>query len=723
VISAAQAAISGAADSNGASAASIPTRGTSDSSLPYGRFYTHAFAQPATYIRFSSTVEDSIAGSAYDMVAEDVEFLARLNVTLSKAPISVSGLAGQEAQLSGCDADQFEAVMAALEAAARASAPFASAVQADGAAAIPVVSLAEAGATLDEELGEAGATRALAAPIYAHWRARRARAGNQPLRPTLKVRVLEQGDAAEDADAYVCFRRREVRAARKTRGRDAQSVEKLKRLRKELEEARALVGLVAQRERARREGLAVDRALFEQRAALRGLKRSLPEQYRAGDEDLLVNQKPRKPRPLDPASLSRANAASSAVAQLTANGTRLLGSATMRPDGSSIAAGGIVSSSRDGVRISSGPELQMLADWLAAKENAQMVEIKGKIAQHEQWNRGYVDRTRFPLTLPLGGEEGLLAGIGERVGFRRARAEYLPTPPASIGSAESEESEKIDVGGENEREQKVEKEGSEKNDSPKDEDQGRDKQGENESQTREGSESATTSRTPSRPRNSSRSTPASLPNSTSHTLISANDKAVAGNAAVSVRYALPSQLSPPPDPVSGQRYSAPSFRRRVGRGGRLMIDRRGFSTPSSVKEYVDPMILDRFSYDRDSDDDEDSQNVMDVSEHSSPRGDKDGNSLRATTSGDRASNANGAHGAGAHAGGGGGSFQTYMVDPFGVKSMLLRAQMSLGWSSTGREQQQLQAEKARRERALAAQQQGQPHSTAPAVVVVSSTRT
>lgn len=44
----------------------------------------------------------------------------------------------------------------------------------------------------------------------------------------------------------------------------------------------------------------------------------------------------------------------------------------------------------------------------------------------------------------------------------------------------------------------------------------------------------------------------------------------------------------------------PSFRRRIGRGGRVMIDRR--SLPFRQREEVDPLKLDRFKYDREDDD-------------------------------------------------------------------------------------------------------------------------
>lgn len=63
---------------------------------------------------------------------------------------------------------------------------------------------------------------------------------------------------------------------------------------------------------------------------------------------------------------------------------------------------------------------------------------------------------------------------------------------------------------------------------------------------------------------------------------------------VAIRY-----MSPPP-PDDAQNFI--SYRRRIGRGGRLMIDRRGFRLQST--EGIDPRVLERFKYDRD-DDDED----------------------------------------------------------------------------------------------------------------------
>lgn len=153
----------------------------------------------------------------------------------------------------------------------------------------PVLALDEFQTALEEE-AEAS-VRALAKDIYEHWKARRLQAGNRILIPSLK---FETGADTDEADPYVCFRRREVRQIRKTRGRDAHSAEKLKKLRKELEESRQILALIKQREITKKEQLTIDRQLFEQRTSLRQLKLNLADPYKEGDEDLLINQKVRR---------------------------------------------------------------------------------------------------------------------------------------------------------------------------------------------------------------------------------------------------------------------------------------------------------------------------------------------------------------------------------------------------------------------------------------------
>ena len=102
---------------------------------------------------------------------------------------------------------------------------------------------------------------------------------------------FENNLETDDSDPYVCFRRREVRQVRKTRGRDAHSAEKLKKMRKELEEARRLLASIREREILKRDQIAVERHLFEQRSNFRQVKLNLPEQYQCGDDDLLINQR------------------------------------------------------------------------------------------------------------------------------------------------------------------------------------------------------------------------------------------------------------------------------------------------------------------------------------------------------------------------------------------------------------------------------------------------
>lgn len=291
------------------------------------------------------------------------------------------------------------------------------------------------------------------------------------------LQKLETGAETDDSDPYVCFRRREVRQVRKTRGRDAHSAEKLKKLRKELEESRQIMALIRQREVTKREQLAVERQLFEQRSSLRQVKRNLPEQYKDGDEDLLINQKAQKKKALD-------------IPAQRPPGTQLR--MPQRPD----------------ARLADA-DLVQLQDVLA--ENARRIqeEIETRITQHKQRSEGYLDMTRAPLTPPLEESTGS--------SFRTATTEYLPTPPASISSEHS-------------------------------------------------GDMAARSSSPG----------------------------LSKDQTVAVRYASPS--------YDGPHGSQPSFRRRIGRGGRLMIDRRGMCVPG--KEGLKDIVADRYKFDRDDDEDE-----------------------------------------------------------------------------------------------------------------------
>jgi len=253
-----------------------------ESTLDYDELYSRRFSKPSTYIRFSQTVEECI-GCMYDMTEDDDAFLKSYNQKRAAS-----------AQLSE---DDFESIMDVFEDTSYIKAPFASIDQ-------TIVSYDDMLQGL-RELDNAK-VMAHAKEIYEYWKSRRQALNNQPLHPTLK---FEKHQESDEADPYVCFRRREVRQTRKTRARDVQSAEKLKRLRKELEEGRQLVLAAHNREVLKAEMLKADRAIFELRGQLKEHKIRLG--IKTDDEDL-INQKPQKrkapelpaaPRPAPPSQL------------------------------------------------------------------------------------------------------------------------------------------------------------------------------------------------------------------------------------------------------------------------------------------------------------------------------------------------------------------------------------------------------------------------------------
>jgi enhancer of polycomb-like protein len=176
-----------------------------------------------------------------------------------------------------CSEDLFEDVMNFFDETAQNKQPFAAVDNP------PILPLDELEEQFDETITRE--IRTYAKFIYEHWHARRSATGNRGLSPRLK---FETGQDTDDADPYVCFRRRELRQIRKTRNRDAQSAEKLRKMRKELEDARQLLAMVKQREMIRKEVLNIDRTLFQQRAEVKETKRKLGIK---GDDEDLVNQK------------------------------------------------------------------------------------------------------------------------------------------------------------------------------------------------------------------------------------------------------------------------------------------------------------------------------------------------------------------------------------------------------------------------------------------------
>ena len=96
-----------------------------------------------------------------------------------------------------------------------------------------------------------------------------------------------------EIDPYVCFRRRETKPIRKTRRTDQQSLERLRKLRSEMEMSRNLLEMVLRREKIRKEGLVLEHTVFDKKIKLREYQRKLGIKE---DEDLLplLSKKKRK---------------------------------------------------------------------------------------------------------------------------------------------------------------------------------------------------------------------------------------------------------------------------------------------------------------------------------------------------------------------------------------------------------------------------------------------
>ena len=372
--------------------------------------------------------------------------------------------------------DDFERVMEVYEETAMAQAPFASVDN-------TVVAFENMRQALKEQLPEK--FQKFAEDIYEYWKSCRQDSGNKPLQPDLKY---ERNAEVDDGDPYVCFRRRDARQTRKTRHRDVQSTEKLKRLRKELEEGRNLIKLAHQRELMKRELLRVDRDIFEQRAKFKEVKVRLNIKQ---DDDILVNDLRVRATP---------DIVSTADIQQPPKRKMSDYSQLQRPPGSQL---GRLPGRSDGRPLDA--DLILLSDILAQKENMLQTEMEEKAQQHRKWNQNHVDLTREPLS-PVQGQ-------GPDTGFRPATAQYqyLMTPPSSVTSESFDQH------------------------SPS-----------------QGKPEPFTFRS----------------------------------------------LSPPPeDDPQGQ----PAYRRRIGRCGRLWIDRRGM--PSAIK-VVDDDASDRWKYDQDDDDEQ-----------------------------------------------------------------------------------------------------------------------
>ncbi len=135
------------------------------------------------------------------------------------------------------------------------------------------------------------ALKPLAPIVYPWWVIRRKDRDGKNIVPVLNF------DESNDNDPYVCFRRREVKTMRKTRKTDALHIEKLVRLRSELQMATELLERIAQREHTKRAVLSQDRTCWATGQLLLNLKRHwgiVGNQQGVEDDDLIFNTRKRE---------------------------------------------------------------------------------------------------------------------------------------------------------------------------------------------------------------------------------------------------------------------------------------------------------------------------------------------------------------------------------------------------------------------------------------------
>ena len=220
----------------------------------------NTYSDPVTYVRFSDTVECSIRGAPYCLDEDDQIWLDRHNEKVRSAK-------EEDPSLVVITPDEFETVMSIFEMTTCERYPF---LQLDISAMPKLEDLLP-----EFEDGSAASKHAMpelpplegdppntstewspvnpfknlsnlkqaAIAVYPWWKIRREDRQGKPIVPALNM------DDTNENDPYVCFRRREVKSARKTRKTDTLQLEKLVRLQSELEQATKLVLMVAQRER------------------------------------------------------------------------------------------------------------------------------------------------------------------------------------------------------------------------------------------------------------------------------------------------------------------------------------------------------------------------------------------------------------------------------------------------------------------------------------------
>ncbi|EPZ31574.1 hypothetical protein ROZALSC1DRAFT_29224 [Rozella allomycis CSF55] len=220
----------------------IPTPSKPTKIANYDILYRGVYKQPKTLVRFNTLIEDCVS-IPYDMDDDDENWLNKINkdgkIVLSE--------------------DAFEMMMNQFE-------------KASNERSVEGVNMKDLEMLMEIPMMEEG-IKNFGDKVFEYWKEKRNRVGKGLIYST----KLDEGQKSY-ADPYVCFRRREIKIQRKTRRSDSQSLEKLKKLRTDLETAKTLLEMVCKRDKFKKESLMLESLIFEQSLLVDNLKKKVSPQ-------------------------------------------------------------------------------------------------------------------------------------------------------------------------------------------------------------------------------------------------------------------------------------------------------------------------------------------------------------------------------------------------------------------------------------------------------------
>ncbi|KAI0793285.1 enhancer of polycomb-like-domain-containing protein [Abortiporus biennis] len=306
-------------------AAYIPTPDSTGLVDNYAELYPSGrWKDPVTYVKSSDTVEESTSfaldgGYIYYMDERDKEWLDRNNEeargegTSAQGAVAGSGsrssrsakAKGKDPELSqpvSITEDEFELVMAIFEKLTAEKREFLRHGFNDQALPSFTDFQDTFGVSLSPKLfalyvvpswvPQSAHLLKLAKIIYPYWRERRLERNGHPIIPVVN---LDESDTLNES--YICFRRREIKAVRKTRAQQATYSDKMVRLQGELATAMDLARGVLSREKTKKDAIGLTLDVWDKRFALVDLKHKFPSLGTKEDDELFVDrEKVKKPR-------------------------------------------------------------------------------------------------------------------------------------------------------------------------------------------------------------------------------------------------------------------------------------------------------------------------------------------------------------------------------------------------------------------------------------------